>query len=260
MLPGIIQVYDGASGACPGPTLPHPSRPLRCRMPLTPHIEKHFLASALVPAPPIELAVCWNIKPTIAAAMLIVATPAKAADTKVAPPFCEITIITRIWKGCSYEESNAKNLLGERPPPDGRYECSGATGSAILYENGKRQASYYFEPQIAASRIGDHVELCLVQIPDCSAQAWDDNRGKVYAVKNLRSGGKWELPDSIHMCGGARRGCLIASSSLCPKLDGGGVELLNRGGSGCHGQSRGCHPISCAPSAPPKPHIQDLAI
>jgi hypothetical protein len=38
----------GASGAHPGSSLAQPGRPLRCRMPISLHVEKHFLSPALV--------------------------------------------------------------------------------------------------------------------------------------------------------------------------------------------------------------------
>jgi hypothetical protein len=49
--------------------------------------------------------------------------------------------------------------------------------------------------------VGDKVELCLVALPeDCPP---GDDRGKLYAATNERTGESWEMLDAVHMCGGA---------------------------------------------------------
>jgi hypothetical protein len=82
-----------------------------------------------------------------------------------------------------------------------RLENTPDSGSAVAYENGVYGVSYDRIPAVRASRVGDPVIVCLVSIPkDCPK---GDDRGKRYSAHNLRTGGKWILPDASHMCGGA---------------------------------------------------------
>jgi hypothetical protein len=82
-----------------------------------------------------------------------------------------------------------------------RLEGTPGSGSAIEYADGGTQVSYDQVPGIDNSRVGDSVKLCLVSLPqDCPA---GDDRGKVYAATNLRTGETWSQPDSEHSCGGA---------------------------------------------------------
>lgn len=75
------------------------------------------------------------------------------------------------------------------------------SGSQIEYTNGGSQVSYDTIKEIEDSRIGDEVTVCLVSIPaNCPP---GDNRGKIYSAVNARTGGRWQLPDSEHSCGGA---------------------------------------------------------
>jgi len=75
------------------------------------------------------------------------------------------------------------------------------SGSAVSYDNGLYQVSYATVDAVEQSRAGDPVRLCLVAVPDdCPA---GDERGKVYAATNRRTGLTWSLPDAEHMCGGA---------------------------------------------------------
>lgn len=75
------------------------------------------------------------------------------------------------------------------------------SGSAVQESDGGYQVSYDTVPAIQASRRGDPVLVCLVSLPqNCPA---GDDRGKVYAVGNLRTLGAWSEPDAEHMCGGA---------------------------------------------------------
>ncbi len=52
------------------------------------------------------------------------------------------------------------------------------------------------------SRVGDSVLACALSkfLEDCPL---GDDRGKVYATTNMRTGEAWSLPDLQHMCGGA---------------------------------------------------------
>lgn len=75
------------------------------------------------------------------------------------------------------------------------------SGSEVIYANGIFGVSYELVPALQHSRVGDPVRLCLISLPeDCPK---GDDRGKIYAAKNLRTGARWELPDAEHMCGGA---------------------------------------------------------
>ncbi|GLV28409.1 hypothetical protein TomTYG75_09320 [Sphingobium sp. TomTYG75] len=75
------------------------------------------------------------------------------------------------------------------------------SGSAVNYGNGVYGVSYDVIPELEESRIGDPIKLCLTDVPrNCPP---GDDRGRSYAATNLRTGGKWELSDSQHECGGA---------------------------------------------------------
>ena len=83
-------------------------------------------------------------------------------------------------------------------PPKNYTENEGTT---IQYDNGGFQVSYEFNPDVAASRIGDQVIFCLVSIPkNCPP---GDDRGKVYSATNLRNLRSWIMPATQHSCGGA---------------------------------------------------------
>lgn len=74
-------------------------------------------------------------------------------------------------------------------------------GTSVSFANGVYLTSYEYERSVARSRLGDRVRVCLVSIPkNCPP---GDDRGRVYAVTNLRTDGKWRMPDAEHMCGGA---------------------------------------------------------
>lgn len=75
------------------------------------------------------------------------------------------------------------------------------SGSSVTYADGIYGVSYEVEPPVARSRVGDSVKLCLTTLPENCPSG--DDRGRWYAATNLRTGGKWELPDSEHSCGGA---------------------------------------------------------
>ena len=82
-----------------------------------------------------------------------------------------------------------------------RLDAMPNSGSAILYTNSMSQVSYDAVPGIDHSKTGDTVHLCLTSAPHgCPA---GDDRGKVYAATNQRTGETWSAPDSEHACGGA---------------------------------------------------------
>ena len=74
-------------------------------------------------------------------------------------------------------------------------------GTTIQYDNGGFQVSYEFDPDVAASRIGDQVIFCLVSIPQNCPPG--DDRGKIYSATNLRNQRSWIMPATQHSCGGA---------------------------------------------------------
>jgi hypothetical protein len=82
-----------------------------------------------------------------------------------------------------------------------RLQGDPGSGSAIEEANGAMQVSYDQIPQIDASRRGDPVIVCLASVPRGCPPG--DDRGKVYAVTNLRTLGAWAQPDAEHGCGGA---------------------------------------------------------
>ncbi len=75
------------------------------------------------------------------------------------------------------------------------------SGTAVAFANDGWQISYDKIMPIVRSKVGDPVEICLVELPqDCPP---GDDRGKIYTTTNLRTGESWTLPDSQHSCGGA---------------------------------------------------------
>ena len=88
------------------------------------------------------------------------------------------------------------SFVGGRLEGDDTFE----TGTAVQFDNGGIQISYDRDEGAAQSRIGDPVRICLVSVPEGCPPG--DERGKVYATTNLRTGASWEMPDSSHMCGG----------------------------------------------------------
>ena len=75
------------------------------------------------------------------------------------------------------------------------------SGDVVGYANGIYGVGYDEVPELQASRIGDRVKLCLTELPQGCPEG--DDHGKVYAAYNPRTGGKWEMADAAHMCGGA---------------------------------------------------------
>lgn len=78
---------------------------------------------------------------------------------------------------------------------------AGDSGSVIEYENGLWQVDYNIISGIHRSRRGDHVLLCLTELPvGCPP---GDDRGRTYKGTNLRTLESWSALDSEHSCGGA---------------------------------------------------------
>lgn len=75
------------------------------------------------------------------------------------------------------------------------------SGSGIQYANGIVGVSYDIIKPITKAKVGDKVTLCLTSIPKGCPPG--DDRGKTYSAVDLRTKGKWALPDAEHMCGGA---------------------------------------------------------
>jgi hypothetical protein len=75
------------------------------------------------------------------------------------------------------------------------------SGSQIELADGHVNVSYDQIPAIDHSKVGDPVRLCVSRLPTHCPPG--DHRGITYRVKNLRTGGRWTLPDAEHMCGGA---------------------------------------------------------
>jgi len=87
---------------------------------------------------------------------------------------------------------------GPLKPPTDKFDSS---GTGIIFADGGTQVSYGYVRDIARSRVGDQVLLCLVSIPQNCPPG--DDRGRFYSGTNVRTKGSWILPDSQHMCGGA---------------------------------------------------------
>jgi hypothetical protein len=88
-------------------------------------------------------------------------------------------------------------LIGGRLEGDTTFE----TGTTVGFENGLFQVSYDKVFEIIKSRVGDPVQICLVELPQGCPPG--DDRGKIYFTTNERTGWTWTLADSQHMCGGA---------------------------------------------------------
>jgi uncharacterized protein len=82
-----------------------------------------------------------------------------------------------------------------------RLDNTPGSGSAVSEANQADQVSYDTIPAIDSSRVGDPALVCLISLPtNCPA---GDDRGKIYAVADLRTLRAWSAPDSEHDCGGA---------------------------------------------------------
>lgn len=75
------------------------------------------------------------------------------------------------------------------------------SGTAVRFANGGYQVRHSRVEPVILSRVGDPVRICLVRVPQGCPPG--DDRGRVYATTNLRTGGSWRMSDSSHRCGGA---------------------------------------------------------
>ena len=123
--------------------------------------------------------------------LLLPIPPACAAPLPRRLGECRKTFIKEIHYRLSSTDANGVQI----PIP--------GSGSAVSYTNGGYQVSYDTVPAIHSSREGDPVQLCLRFHPDCREAPRGDERGRIYAAHNLRTGETWTLPDSQHSCGGA---------------------------------------------------------
>ena len=104
-------------------------------------------------------------------------------EVKVLPPVCSKTFISEI----------SARLPSEDPQ---------TRGTRISYANGLGGVSYDYVASIwERSRIKDPVRVCLIaKYLNCPK---GDDRGKTFEGTNLRTGEKWKLGDSQHICSGA---------------------------------------------------------
>jgi len=89
------------------------------------------------------------------------------------------------------------------PEANGGYVGVPISGSAIPFTNGGYQMLYDRVHAIHRSQPEDKSRVCLTFIPNCSHVRHRDTRGRIYETTNLRTGERWLLPDSQHICGGA---------------------------------------------------------
>jgi hypothetical protein len=126
------------------------------------------------------------LKPAIAVVAVALAGGASGAAERLpaVPGTCVPTTIASV---------ETRLMDGSKPIP--------GSGSAVVFANKGYQVSYEEIPEISASRRGDRVYMCLMQIPQGCPPG--DERGRVYTTTNLRTMQSWTLPDAEHMCGGA---------------------------------------------------------
>lgn len=75
------------------------------------------------------------------------------------------------------------------------------SGTDIQFSNGIDLVSYDTIPAAQNAKPGDPVKICLISIPkNCPP---GDERGRYYAVTNLRTQKNFSMYDSQHLCGGA---------------------------------------------------------
>jgi len=104
-------------------------------------------------------------------------------EVKVSPPLCTDTFISEI----------SPRLPSEDPK---------TSGTRIRYANGLGGVSYDYVASISErSKVNDPVKVCLIaKYLNCPK---GDERGKTFEGTNLRTGEKWKLGDSSHICSGA---------------------------------------------------------
>ena len=76
-----------------------------------------------------------------------------------------------------------------------------SSGYHVFLKNGGVTVDYETPAAVRKSKAGDHVLVCLVDIPKGCPPG--DNRGRIYTVTNLRILESWTSSDSQHSCGGA---------------------------------------------------------
>ena len=127
--------------------------------------------------------------------------PADAVAAAAPAPPVLVENPTRIGECAERTIAAITDLSNERvsrkPPKRGTID----PGIYVRYSNKDAQVSHEWDAALAHSKVGDHVRMCLVEIPrDCPP---GDNRGRVYETTNLRTNEVWKMPDDPHMCGGA---------------------------------------------------------
>jgi hypothetical protein len=80
------------------------------------------------------------------------------------------------------------------------------TGIYIGYSNGSMSVSYSDDFVARESKPGDVVNMCLLQMArtsDGKPCPANYRVGSLWRVENLRTGGRWTMPDWPHYCNGA---------------------------------------------------------
>ncbi len=132
----------------------------------------------------LDLSIAATLGLAIAVGLLPFAASAAKPPTRVGA--CADTFVARVGTRL-VDGSTGQSIAG--------------SGTAISFTNGISLISYDTVPNAAAARPGDKAKLCLQSIPkNCPP---GDNRGKVYQATIYRTGKRFALPDSQHMCGGA---------------------------------------------------------
>jgi hypothetical protein len=123
------------------------------------------------------------------------AIPSAAPDPLAARPAGSKTRNVFPKLGTCYSASieAVTDRFGGKPSKD--------TGTRVYYANGPSQVDYDLVPQVARSRVGDKVRICVVELPQHCPPG--DMRGIVYRTHNLRTDEEWVMSDSQHGCGGA---------------------------------------------------------
>jgi uncharacterized protein len=123
-----------------------------------------------------------------------------------APPAPDYDVLKKQFKPGECMLSTIAELGPRLCEPDANGNCPtnmpfDDSGDSINAASGVHGVSYERIAALEKSTRGDNVLLCLKSIPKHCPK--DDDRGYWWNWKNLRTGGKWQLPDAQHMCGGA---------------------------------------------------------
>ena len=118
----------------------------------------------------------------------------RADDRPDRPWRCEESTITKVG---NYFEGNPssgvyavfRSKLGVEQFPD--------TSASVVVR--------YLDPVMAKQKVGDKVQVCLVNFPDPdrSCKPDKDPRGRIYRVYNYRLKAAYSGPNGNHLCGGA---------------------------------------------------------